>query len=284
MTPEKVLILKTTDHNRRGHGGFKYPESGPVECPDWKPEPTCANGLFGLAWGLGNTTHFSDSPGANWLIIAAEPSDVIRVDEWGGSGDGKVKFRRGEVVHCGDRDTAIQYLVDHAPEGQETIGHGDSDAIALLKLVWDRTEPGSWSRLNAAMQSALKLAIEAHMEFYPWDFKRIQGRFNAGYWIGQDGGYGERWYALACTERHVTACKSFELWKGRKPFRWDGERVYVGRRFKWAGLMVACTSMDAESFVVCSYKDTSKSYERKIDKRLRITRDDLKAASRRKAG
>ena len=52
--PQRVRILKTVDARMRAYGGFVWPKSGPVSCPDWKPTHECGNGLHGLLEGFGN--------------------------------------------------------------------------------------------------------------------------------------------------------------------------------------------------------------------------------------
>ncbi len=44
---EKVLLLRTCDKDMKGHGGFQWPKSGPIEAPDWDPDPNvdCGQGL-----------------------------------------------------------------------------------------------------------------------------------------------------------------------------------------------------------------------------------------------
>lgn len=56
---EKVLVLRTCDASRKAYGGFQYPESGPVEAPDWDPRPVCGGGLHGLRWGEGDAERLS---------------------------------------------------------------------------------------------------------------------------------------------------------------------------------------------------------------------------------
>lgn len=48
--PETVLVLRTCNSDMTGYGGFKWPESGPVEAPDWNPVKSCGQGLHGWLW------------------------------------------------------------------------------------------------------------------------------------------------------------------------------------------------------------------------------------------
>jgi hypothetical protein len=107
----KVLCLRTCDAQRRGHGGFQWPESGPVEAPDWSPAPCCGRGLHGLLWGEGEASQLSDFEDAVWLVVAVDAADIVDLG-------GKVKFPRGEVVYCGDRDGATAYIIANGGAGK----------------------------------------------------------------------------------------------------------------------------------------------------------------------
>ncbi|MFA4944864.1 MAG: hypothetical protein WC789_09220 [Lentisphaeria bacterium] len=127
-TGDKVLVLKCVGADMRGHGGFPYPASGPVECPaewraewggekpgqwrgGWTPDTRCGAGLHGWAWGLGvgDGRNADYNPAmARWLVVACAPADVV-----GNVGDGqKVKFRAGTVVYCGDWRGAYGLVID----------------------------------------------------------------------------------------------------------------------------------------------------------------------------
>jgi hypothetical protein len=99
----KVLVLRTCAADMSAHGGFIWPESGPVECPDWDPEPVCGNGLHGALWGEGDGNLLSWEPDAKWLVVEVLATDVVELD-------GKVKFPRGEVVYCGTRQGATELI------------------------------------------------------------------------------------------------------------------------------------------------------------------------------
>ena len=106
--PETVLVLRTCDAQMRAYGGFVWPTSGPVEAPDWNPRAECGNGLHGLLWGEGDGSHLLFDPSARWLVVEVDASEIVDLK-------GKVKFRRGVVVHCGTRETATAYLAERRP-------------------------------------------------------------------------------------------------------------------------------------------------------------------------
>ena len=100
---DKVLVLRTCATNMTSYNGFRWPESGPVECPDWDPTPLCGRGLHGALWGEGDGKLLSWDPGAKWLVVEVDTADVVELG-------GKVKFPRGHVVYCGDRAGATALI------------------------------------------------------------------------------------------------------------------------------------------------------------------------------
>jgi hypothetical protein len=104
-----MLILKVVDRDMRSYGGFTWPESGPVEAPDWSPAAVCGGGLHGWANGEGSYIHTLNRPIVNrWLVVEVADSDVVSLE-----GGTKVKFPRGTVVFCGDKAGAVKYLIDN---------------------------------------------------------------------------------------------------------------------------------------------------------------------------
>jgi hypothetical protein len=121
-TRKTVLILRTCPHTMTSYdGSFRWPESGPVEDPDWDPKPKCGGGLHGLLWGEGpaaalftDTLSRPDVTSYKWIVFRALASEVVVFD-------GICKARRGTVEYCGDKDGAIQYLLEHGAEGRAVV-------------------------------------------------------------------------------------------------------------------------------------------------------------------
>jgi len=111
---EKVLVLRTCRADMSSYGGFKWPASGYVEAPDWLPTAECGNGLHGWLWGEGDGNLGNWEHDAKWLVVEVDADKVIDLG-------GKVKFPSGEVVFCGSRLDATNYLVKRAP-GKAVIG------------------------------------------------------------------------------------------------------------------------------------------------------------------
>jgi hypothetical protein len=119
MSDEFVLVLRTCDANLRSHNGFQWPESGYVEAPDWRPTYKCGHGLHGLPWGEGDGRLLNWGDDAKWLVVRVKAKDLLA-----GQGDltDKCKFKGGEVVYCGDRLGATQYITENGGAGKAIVG------------------------------------------------------------------------------------------------------------------------------------------------------------------
>jgi hypothetical protein len=109
-----VLILRTCNEDLTSHGGFKWKKTGLVKCLDWKQVKECGNGLHGLLWGEGDGSLLNWREGAKWLIVEADQAEVIDLG-------GKVKFPKCNVLFCGDRIKATEFLILRAP-GKKVVG------------------------------------------------------------------------------------------------------------------------------------------------------------------
>ena len=104
--PGVTYLMRTCAADMTAHGGFRWPESGLVECPDWDPAPTCGHGLHGLLMGAGDGSLLDWSPAAKWLVVEVDAAVVVEI-----AGGGKVKVPGGIVVYCGERGGAVDYLL-----------------------------------------------------------------------------------------------------------------------------------------------------------------------------
>jgi hypothetical protein len=98
-----------------GYGGFRWPERGPVEAADWDPRPVCGGGLHGLKWGEGSGLRVSWHDKAKWLVVEVVEGTEVDLG-------GKVKFPAGNVVFCGDRRGATDYILAHGGAGRAIVG------------------------------------------------------------------------------------------------------------------------------------------------------------------
>lgn len=149
----------------------------------------------------------------------------------------------------------------------------------VYKHCW-KSGGQSYTRLNDALRKALTSTIIAGMLFDLDDVKNIASTFAGGYWFSDDN--GEWLFRVAVENNNTSACVSYENYRKRKPFFFEGQRIYVQRQFYWydkkgVGHRLTCTSFDesGEYFTACSYKNVGDSYRRKIDKRFKIYWSDL---------
>ena len=173
-----------------------------------------------------------------------------------------------------------------------------SEAIKLLDLVWgnaNRATGFSYERLNHSMRDALRLTIGSGFAFELGDMKYIAEHYRFGYWCGS---CIEWIYSLAVAVENMSVVKSFEAWKGRTPFMFDGvsiqsnngfthgsrmtrqrERLVVGADCEWRGYSVTVTSFaqDQKSLTACSYRRMQNGgYSGQVEERFTITHDAIK--------
>ena len=65
-----------------------------------------------MLWGEGIGNLFLWAANAKWLVVKAKVEDVVS-----SSGGGKVRFRRGSVVHCGNQKSATEYIIANGANG-----------------------------------------------------------------------------------------------------------------------------------------------------------------------
>ena len=123
--PETVLILRGSKNDLTSYGGFQYPESGPVEAPDWKLTAECGNGLHGLLWGHGDFGQLPGEKDAKFQIIEVEASLIVELGH-------KVKFPRGVVVATFNNWwQAFSYIVARRPsKATDSIAKGEKASAA----------------------------------------------------------------------------------------------------------------------------------------------------------
>ncbi len=113
-TPETVLVLRTVAADYTASCGFKWPKTGEVVAPDWKPTAKCGHGLHGALRGEGDGSLFNWSPDAVWQVVEVEKSKIVDLE-------GKVKFPSCKIVYAGDRLTATGLIYERYP-GLAVIG------------------------------------------------------------------------------------------------------------------------------------------------------------------
>ena len=112
---ETVLVIRSCKSDMSSYNGFIWPTSGHVSATDWEPTNECGNGLHGFLWGEGDGNLGDHSPDSKWLVVSVKESDIIDLS-------GKVKFPEGDVVFCGTRYEATEYLKNNGGAGRAIIG------------------------------------------------------------------------------------------------------------------------------------------------------------------
>ena len=162
-----------------------------------------------------------------------------------------------------------------------------------------RAKTDYWN--HSTRQMALYLAIDANMEFWIDDMEALLRRPDGNRVTDRRfSDSEERIYSHILSkkkaERNKTALKSLEKAMNRKPFILDGDRIYVGKTFRWKGLWVKCTSIKRElvwsntinckkrdvCLVACEQErvqDKHGRWETKTKRIFRITHDELAAAA-----
>ena len=142
-----ALVLRCNAADMSSRGGFVWPDIGQTaECPDWKANDECGNGLHGWLYGHGNslTSAYINEPDAKWLVVEVNEDEIIDLD-------GKVKFPRGIVRFVGDKAGATAYLTEHEPRS------ANDAVIGLVKTVGDHQSAmgGDESMLTGGDESML---------------------------------------------------------------------------------------------------------------------------------
>lgn len=188
----------------------------------------------------------------------------------------------------------------------------DTPVLGYLQLAWDNAckKSHSWRILNSALSQSLNLAITHGFPFAEGDFHAIYKRFNFGFWGGDTpAGLAEGFYSLAAGGprwgstglSNLSAALSFEAWKNRRPWIFQGTRLalgsevwwwekwpkvpadldpdrWIGRHHKATRLWV--TNLDEEHLSLCWYRNPGNHQTGKPARRVVLQRDDLAAANR----
>src|SRR5262245_17524388 len=73
--PPTVLILRTCGVDGTSSYDFRWPETGPVECSDWRPTKACGNGLHGWLWGAGDWS-LKKGGDITWKVVEVLESKI----------------------------------------------------------------------------------------------------------------------------------------------------------------------------------------------------------------
>lgn len=166
-----TYVLRTCDAHGQSHGGFQWPESGPVEAPDWKPTPECGRGLHGLLHGEGDSYLLNWAADARWLVVEVEVASIVDLG-------GKVKYPKGVVVYSGDQFHATREIARRCPEARAIVGLTATAGAGGTATAGDEgtATAGDWGTATAGAGGTLCL----------WWYDGIRYRLAVGY-VGENG-------------------------------------------------------------------------------------------------
>jgi len=161
LKENEILVLRTTDKDGSAYGGFKWPQSGMVEAPDWDGKPDCGGGLHGLPKGVGDGG-LLDADGVAQIV-------KVNIDDGYVEFEQKCKFRRGEVVFWGDLREAANIVKAQYP-GEPVVFSTNTGGYGSINT-------GGYGSINTGGDRSTLI-------FKWWDGNRY--RFSIGY-VGEDG-------------------------------------------------------------------------------------------------
>ena len=177
MPNEYDYILRTCAADLTSYGGFQWPEKGFVEAPDWDPEPECGGGLHGFLNGAGGGGYLTDwSPNAKWLVVRIKKGEFVDL------GGEKVKFPWGEVIFCGSRFDATNFIARFVPEGTAIIGRTFEGKNAVVG-DWGTASAGDEGTATAGDEGTATAGDEGTAIAGDWGtaIAGIDGTASAGY-------------------------------------------------------------------------------------------------------
>jgi hypothetical protein len=114
MKKRTMYGLRTCNADMTSCGGFKWKAKGRVTAPDWDERAECGNGLHFLPMGEGDGSLLNWDIDAKWLVIRPIGKVVdIR---------GKSKCKSADVVYCGDRKGATDWIVAYGADPAKCVG------------------------------------------------------------------------------------------------------------------------------------------------------------------
>ena len=184
----RVLLVKCVERGGKSHGGFQWPQSGPVVAEQFSREPDCeSGGLFGWPWGLSLGGGKDPKYGGDWIVFSATPENVIDL------GDKAKAVEECEVVYCGHWAGALAYtqagrdawIVQAAIGNTNTSGSGAASATG-----WSGAASATgWS--GAASATGLRGAASATGEYGAASATGLRGAASATGLSGAASATGE---------------------------------------------------------------------------------------------
>ena len=184
---KKYLVLRSDKPDGISKNGFKWPESGYVEAPDWRPTKECGNGLHGQLDGKGNNSLLYNGSDAIYRVVEIE--EYIDLN-------GKVKFPNGNVVYCGNMAEALRIIIKHKwDSGNSSKAASSGDNSTAASSGYSSTAASSGDNtisVVAGLNGSAKAGPNGCITLHYFDGKR--NRAITGY-VGE-GIDADTWYVV----------------------------------------------------------------------------------------
>lgn len=237
-----------------------------------------------------NGLHLTSDPQRRWsgsqqeCYLVETEGELLHLPDWQDEYVArKVRLLRrltwAELGALGINDGSSRKAASRKAQRAPKPPTGPSAALQFVACAWNNrcgATQESWLLVNSTMHAALNLAIEGGMSFNEGDFGEIYDRMRGRFWFHE----GEGFYAAAVAAGNIQACRSYETWAGRKPFLWEGKRLYIGSDLLWEGQAVRVTSFGDGSLIACAYDRDVNGYGRKVARRFTITHEELARAEK----
>jgi hypothetical protein len=146
-----VYVLKTVNSDLTACNGFKYPIEGKVSDEEI--------GLYGFLMGEGYWGFANWNNNAKWLVIEVEQSNIIKIYP------DRINFRLGNIVHCGDRKSATNFIIEKGANPEKVLGayqHKGNNS-RIIGVEYSTLIGGDFSILIGGYKSILTSGIDSKL-------------------------------------------------------------------------------------------------------------------------
>jgi hypothetical protein len=199
----EVLILRRTGQDRKSHNGFTYPAGvgSTVEARDFNTKAECGGGMHGWPWGFGLGEGQDYSLEDLWIVLGADPADVVGNLNDGNGGTGwKCKCRAATIRYEGNMKGAMDLLrsgftacveaMAAPPAGSKYSAKvaNSGDSASLESTGKDSVIMSTDAKSRVRMVAGGSFAFALFEEGKGWRFLTAR--------VGEDGIEADTWYTV----------------------------------------------------------------------------------------
>ena len=194
LTENEILGLRTVNDDLTSYNGFKNPELGMVECPDFNTEKRCGNGLHFLPWGNGNWDLLNKS---KWQIVKVDKRSVIDIDSQ------KSKAPKLEILYTGGMAEAVCAVLTHPQRPIDQASSGDSSKAASSgNYSTAASSGGDTIAMAAGLNSFVKAGKKGCFATAYYDKKSKRNKIVVGY-VGKNKIKPDTFYKLNDNGKYI---------------------------------------------------------------------------------